>query len=78
MTVNTDFANITTVTFTGLSKGTSYQVRVAGVAIRIRGAFTDYEVAETLVDSEFVSIHACTKATVVLGIMKLPSVIIDM
>ena len=37
-----------------LSKGTVYQLRVAGINVRGVGSFTDYQQRETLVDCKFV------------------------
>ena len=50
----TDFANITSAVFTGLEKGTNYQVKVAGINVRGYGAFTNYQQIETLIDRKLI------------------------
>ena len=56
-------ANDLSAVVTGLNKGTSYRVRVAGNTERGVGSFSYYEVIETLVDRELIItlVHVCTK-----------------
>lgn len=51
--VNTASADITSVTVSGLKKGTNYQVRVASNSQRGLGEFTAYFERQTLVDGEY-------------------------
>ena len=46
-------------TLTGLSKGTSYSVRLAGVNVAGLGSFSSYVVNATAVDGMLIVIHSC-------------------